>query len=86
MTINFARTLRTSDNVADRVIEALWTDPFVPAAALAVHVFDGAVLLTGEVASEAERIAVGRLVADLACVDRLTNAVTVARSTQRYAA
>ena len=80
------RNLRVDDNIACRVTEALWSDPFVPAEDICVHVFDGTVMLTGEVGSETQRIAIGRLVADLICVERLTNAVTVTEVVNRFAA
>lgn len=80
------RNLRVDDNIACRVTEALWSDPFVPAGDISVHVFDGTVMLTGKVGSEAQRIAIGRLVADLICVERLTNAITVTDVMNRYAA
>lgn len=80
------RNLRIDDNIANRVTEALWSDPFVPASDICVHVFDGRVMLTGEVASETQRIAVGRLVADLICVEGLTNAITVTNVVSRFAA
>jgi osmotically-inducible protein OsmY len=74
------------DNIANRVIEALWNDPYAPAEEISVHVLGGTVMLTGEVATEAQRIAVGRLVADLMCVERFTNALTVAEVIKRFAA
>jgi osmotically-inducible protein OsmY len=74
------------DNIANRVTEALWNDPWVQAEEISVHVLSGTVMLTGEVATEAQRIAVGRLVADLVCVERFTNALTVAEVTKRFAA
>lgn len=80
------RNLRVDDNIACRVAEALWSDPFVPAGDICVHVFNGTVMLTGEVGSETRRIAIGRLVADLICVERLTNAVTVTDVVNRFAA
>lgn len=78
--------LRIDDNIACRVTEALWADPFVEAGDICVHVFNGAVVLTGEVGSESERITIGRLVADLVCVERLTNAITIADAVNRFAA
>lgn len=80
------RNLRIDDNIACRVTEALWSDPFAPAGDIRVHVFDGTVMLTGEVGSEAQRIAIGRLVAELTCVEQLTNALTVPDVVNRYAA
>jgi len=80
------RNPRIDDNIADRVTEALWNHPFMPAAGICVHVFDGTVMLSGEVASEAERTAIGRLVADLVCVEGLTNALTIAGAVNRLAA
>lgn len=80
------RNLCIDDNIADRVTEAIWSDPFVPAVDVCVHVFDGTVMLTGEVGSEAQRIAIGRLVVDLICVERLTNAITVTDVVNRLAA
>jgi osmotically-inducible protein OsmY len=80
------RNTRVDDNIACRVTEALWSDPFVPASNICVHVLDGTVMLTGEVGSETERIAIGRLVADLICVERLTNAITVTEAVNRLAA
>ena len=80
------RNPRVDDNIACRVTEALWSDPFIPAGDIRVHVFDGTVMLTGEVGSETQRMAVGRLVADLVCVERLTNAVTVTAVVNRFAA
>lgn len=80
------RDLRNDDNIADRVTEALWNHPFMPAADICVHVFDGMVTLSGEVASETERTAIGRLVADLGCVERLVNAIRVADAVNLLAA
>ena len=80
------RRVRIDDNIACRVTEALWSDPFVSASDICVHVFDGTVMLTGEVASETQRSAVGRLVADLICVAGLTNAITVTNVADRLAA
>lgn len=71
------RNVRIDENITCRVTDALWSDPFVQASDICVHVFDGTVMLTGEVATETQRLAIGRLVADLICVEGLTNAITV---------
>lgn len=80
------RHLRVDDNIACRVTEALWSDPFIPASDICVHVIDGTVMLTGEVGSETDRIAIGRLVVDLICVERMINAITVTEAVNRFAA
>lgn len=80
------RSVRIDDNITCRVTEALWSDPFVPASEISVHVFNGTVMLTGEVSSETQRLAIGRLVSDLICVEGVTNAITVTDVADRLAA
>lgn len=64
-----AASFCVDDNIAERVTQALWADPFVEPANIVVRVDAGVVVLTGSVATESQRYQVLEVLEGLYCCD-----------------
>ncbi|WIJ26986.1 BON domain-containing protein [Devosia sp. RR2S18] len=74
--LNKSTCLRRDENIADRVIEALWQDAFLDAHGMEVTVQDGVVTLRGH---DLDRLQVERaikLIDDLPIVDDVVDGTT----------
>lgn len=70
-------TLRSDDNIADRVLEALASHPLISLGLLEIRVGKGVVTLDGRAFFEEERSAIVEVIDDLAFIEDVEVRVTL---------
>jgi osmotically-inducible protein OsmY len=73
-----AVSARIDDNIAQRVLEALWSHPWIVPSHVDIRVEDGLLTLNGQVTSALELIAIEEVLEAISCVDRMENRLEVA--------
>lgn len=73
-------TSATDDNIAERVTQALWTNPFLDPSTITVAVRNGVVTLAGSVDGQDALAAVFETLDDLYCCDTVVNRLLVVQS------
>lgn len=74
------QTQAMDENIAERVIQALWTNPFLDPSTITVTVRNGVVTLAGSVDSQDTLAAVSETLDDLYCCDTVVSRLLVIQS------